>query len=262
MAADPQVPDGPGHPSFMLSLARGLEVLKAFEGRDWLSVADAARLTGLARASVSRCLYTLRHLGYVREAGGRYALAPSVLPLASCYLGSTPLATAGQSVVNGLRDRLGETVSLGVLDAANPARIIYIARSEKAAVIESPLMVGSTLPSHCTSIGRVLVAAMDDTARETWLANTPLAPRTARTITDPATLRQVLSEVGRQGWALVEEELESGLRSLAAPIRGRDGAVTAALNVATFSHAHKRDDLIDRLLPELRAAAGQLERMI
>ncbi|KKC24140.1 IclR family transcriptional regulator domain-containing protein [Sphingomonas sp. SRS2] len=255
-------PDGPGNPSFMLSLARGLAVLKAFEGQDWLSIADAARLTGLARASVGRCLYTLKYLGHVREQGGRYALAPGLLPLASNYLTSTPLATAGQSVVNGLRDRLGETVSLGVLDPARPARIIYIARSEKSAVIAGPLMVGSTLPSHCTSMGRVIVAAMEDAACDDWFATVPLPARTSRTITDPAILRRVLGEVRRQGWALVEEELEAGLRSLAVPIRGRDGATVAALNVATFSHAHERSTLLDTFLPELRAAAGQLERMV
>ena len=268
MVADHSVQDGPGHPSFMLSLARGLEVLKAFErqgsqqGSDSLSVAEAARLTGLARASVGRCLYTLNHLGYVREQGGRYRLAPGLLPLAGAYLMSTPLAIAGQTIVDSLRERLDETVSLGVLDAAAPARIIYIARSEKAAVIAGPLMVGSTLPSHCTSIGRVIVAAMDEAARAAWLAETPLLPRTPRTITDPAALDAALRAVREQGWSLVEEELDPGLRSLAVPIRDRDGGTIAALNIATFSHAHPRDHLLGVLLPELRAAARQLERMI
>lgn len=249
-------------PNFMLSLARGLEVLRAFEGRASLSVAEAARASGLSRPSASRCLHTLACLGYVRGQGGRYALTPRLLPLAAGFLSSTPLASASQAVANALRDRLQETVSVGALDPSDPGRIIYIARAERNQVIAAPLMVGSTLPSHCTSMGRVLLAALDDRSLEAWLSKASLEARTDRTITEPSTLRSELRTVADQRWSLVEEELAMGLRSLAVPIRDRDGTVLAALNVATFSDAHSREFLIERYLQEIRAAAGQLERAI
>lgn len=249
-------------PNYMLSLARGLEVLRAFEGRASLTVAEAARITGLNRPSAGRCLHTLVRLGYVRESGGRHFLTPGLLPLASGFLTSTPLASASQAVANGLRDRLGETVSVGALDPADSGRIIYIARAERNQVIAAPLMVGSTLPSHCTSMGRILLAALGEEERESWLAGAAIEARTERTIVDRDALRAELHAVAEQRWSLVEEELEPGLRSLAVPIRDREGRVVAALNIATFFHAHSRDHMLGTYLPELRAAAGQLERAI
>lgn len=252
----------PADPNFMLSLARGLDVLRAFEGQPSLTITEAARTAGLSRPSAGRCLHTLVQLGYVRERDGRYALTPGLLPLACGFLTSTPLASASQAVSNTLRDRLMETVSVGTLDPADPGRIIYIARAEKNQIIAAPLMVGSTLPSHCTSMGRVLLAAMAPEAREDWLAGAVLERRTERTVVDPEALRDVLRVVARERWSIVEEELEPGLRSLAVPVRDHDGHVIAALNVATFSHAHSREDLLEAYLPDLRAAAGQLERAI
>lgn len=249
-------------PNFMLSLARGLEVLRAFEGRPSLTVAEAARITGLNRPSAGRCLHTLVQLGYVRENGGRHSLTPGLLPLACGFLTSTPLASASQAMANALRDRLEETVSVGALDPADPGRIIYIARAERNQVIAAPLMVGSTLPSSCTSMGRILLAALGEGEREGWLESATLDPRTERTITDRNALRAELRAVAEQRWSLVEEELEPDLRSLAVPIRDREGTVVAALNIATFSHAHSREHMLNAYLPELRAAAGQLERAI
>lgn len=249
-------------PNFMLSLARGLEVLRAFERQASLSVAEAARIAGLNRPSAGRCLHTLAQLGYVSERSGRYALTPGLLPLASGFLTSAPLASASQAVAHSLRERLRETVSVGVLDPADLSRVIYIARSERNQVIAAPLMVGSTLPSHCTSMGRVLLSSLDDEVCAGWLAGARLEAHTSRTITDTGRLHDELQLVAGQRWSLVEEELETELRSLAVPVRDRDGAVVAALNIATFSHAHTRADLIDSYLPELRAAAGQLERAI
>ncbi|ATE63623.1 IclR family transcriptional regulator domain-containing protein [Rhizorhabdus dicambivorans] len=249
-------------PNFMLSLARGLDVLRAFEGRSSLTVGEAARISGLNRPSAGRCLHTLVQLEYARERGGQYALTPRLLPLACGYLTSTPLASAAQAVANALRDRLEETISVGTLDPSDPGRIIYIARAERNQIIAAPLMVGSTLPSHCTSMGRILLAAMDEDERERWLSAALLEPRTERTITSPERLRAELASVAEQRWSLVEEELEPGLRSLAVPVRDRDGTVVASLNVATFSHAHSRERLLEIHLPDLRAAAGQLERAI
>lgn len=249
-------------PNFMLSLARGLDVLRAFERETSLTVAEAARLSGLNRPSAGRCLHTLARLGYVAERGGRYSLTPGLLPLAAGFLTSAPLASASQAAANALRDRLQETVSVAALDPADASRIIYIARAERNQVIAAPLMVGSTLPSYCTSMGRVLLAALPEGERLAWLKRANLVPRTGRTQTDPAALAAELAAVEERRWSLVDGELEPDLRSLAVPVRDRDGMIVAALNIATFSHAHSRDGLLDRYLPELRAAAGQLERAI
>lgn len=258
MAAEGEHPD----PNFMLSLARGLGVLRAFEREASLTVAEAARLSGLNRPSAGRCLHTLALLGYVAERSGRYALTPGLLPLAAGFLTSAPLASASQAAANALRDRLTETVSVGTLDPADSGRIIYVARAERNQVIAAPLMIGSTLPSYCTSMGRVLLAALPSAERTAWLARATFVARTSRTLTDPAELGSELDHVGAQRWSLVDGEFEPDLRSLAVPVRDRDGVVVAALNIATFSHAHSREDLLDRYLPELRAAAGQLERAI
>ena len=258
----PSPETGSGDPNFMLSLARGLRVLDAFAEQPSLSVADISRLSGLSRSSVGRCLYTLAALGYVGERDGRYALQPGCLPLACAFLTSTPLATAGQAIAVGLRDRLQETVSLAVLDHRDPGRIIYVARAERNQVIAATLTVGSRLSSHCTSAGRVLLAALPPSERERWLAGADLRACTDRTITDPVRLSAELDRVAAQRWSLVEEELEPGLRSLAVPVRSRTSSAVAALNVATFVDAHDREHLLETCLPELRAAAMQIERAI
>jgi IclR family pca regulon transcriptional regulator len=244
----------------MRSLARGIAVLRAFEGQSALSVADAARETGLSRAAAGRCLYTLELLGLISEETGSFRPTPGLLPLACAYLAASPLASAGQAMANVLRDRLGESVSLGAIDPAERSRIVYIARAERNRIIATPLVVGSTLPSHCTSMGRVLLAALPSREREDWLRNAALHARTHRTITDRVRLAEVLDGVAAQGWALVEEELETGLTALAVPVRDRGGTVVAALNVATFAASTGTGNLVARVLPELRAAARELER--
>ena len=254
--------DGIADPNFMLSLARGLDILRAFEGQAALTVTEAARIGHLSRPSASRCLHTLTRLGYVSERGGRYMLTARLLPLACGFLTSTPLASASQALDHALRDRLLETVSVATLDPADPGRVIYIARAEKNQIIAAPLMVGSTLPSHCTSMGRVLLSTLEPERLDAWLSNAALERRTERTIIDSGVLKAELVNVASQRWSLVEEELELKLRSLAVPIRNGEGTVVAALNVATFSHAHSPDHLVDTYLPELQAAAGQLARAL
>src|SRR3546814_3127971 len=164
-------------PNFMQSLARGLEVLRAFEGQPSLSMAEAARISGLNRPSTGRCLFTLVRLGYVRERGGRYMLTPGLLPLACGFLTSTPLASASQAIANALRARLQETFSVGALDPADPGRIIFIAPAERNRVIAAPLWAGSPLPSHFTSMGRILLSALRADLRDEWSSHQGLEPR-------------------------------------------------------------------------------------
>lgn len=251
-----------GDPRFMTSLARGLEVLCAFEGHAALTVTQAAKLTGLPRSSVARCLFTLESLGYVAGDGAAYRLRPSLLPLARAFSYSDPLTKAGQPIVNAVRDRLKESCSLGMLDTRSAGEtIIYICRAETSRIISVPLLIGSTLPSYCTSIGRVLLAALPDDELESYLASATFPARTAKTIVGPVELRRQLGRVREQGWAIADGELEPGLRSIAVPVRKADGRVVAALNLATQAKHRSLEWLTQTALLELQAAAAHLSRV-
>jgi IclR family pca regulon transcriptional regulator len=251
-----------GDPRFMTSLARGLEVLCAFEGHATLTVSQAAKLTGLPRSSAARCLFTLESLGYVAGDGTAYRLQPSLLPLARAFSYSDPLTKAGQPIVNAVRDRLKESCSLAMLDTRGGYEtVVYICRAETARIISVPLLIGSTLPSHCTSIGRVLLAALPDVELETYLTSTSFSARTAKTITAPDALKRELCLVRQQGWAIADGELEPGLRSIAVPVRKADGQVVAALNLATQATHRSLSWLTETALLELQAAAAHLARV-
>lgn len=252
-------PDSAGwaDPRFMQSLARGLEVLRAFEGHTSLTVSQAAAVTGLPRSSVARCLFTLERLGYVVSDGPVFRLLPTLLPLARSYLGSDVLARSAAPAVTELRERLGESCSAAVLDPADPCSVIYICRSEVARIISMPLLIGSTLPSYCTSMGRILLAQVPEEVL-TAVLDTDHPLRTPRTITDKEALRAVIAEAGQQGYALVDEELELGMRSIAVPVRGGHMAINLAIDAA------RRDAewLREVALPELCAAATHISRAL
>jgi IclR family pca regulon transcriptional regulator len=248
-------------PRFMTSLARGLEVLAAFEAQPGLTVTQAAQRTGLSRSAASRCLYTLEQLGYVAGNGPAYSLCPALLPLARAFATGNPLARDGQRVVDALRDRLGESSSLAMFDSRSASsRIVYVCRAETARIISVPLFAGSTLPSYCTSNGRVLLAGLAPDALEAFLATAPFAARSTKTLTSAPELRAEIRKIGMQGWAMTDGELEAGLRSIAVPVRDAQGHVIAALNLATQSSQRRLDWLTDTALPELQAAAAHLSR--
>ncbi len=249
-------------PRFMTSLARGLAVLSAFEGHATLTVTQAAQLAGLSRSSAARCLFTLERLGYVGAEGGAYRLRPALLPLSRAYAYSDPLAMAGQPVVGAVRDRLGESCSLAMLDARRaPEAVIYVCRAETARIISAPLLVGSTLPSYCTSMGRVLLAALPEAQAAAYLRTAPLPRRTPATLCDPDALLAELARVRAQGWALIDGELDAGLRSIAVPVRRRDGEVVAALNLGVQRGRRGVGWMLETALPELQAAAAHLMRV-
>jgi len=253
-AARPAAPRA--DPDFMLSLARGLSVVGAFgEGRTSLSIADAARLTGLSRAAVRRCLYTLSRLGYAAGANGSYALTPKILTLAHAYLGSTPVARVAQPVLERVSERLHESSSLAVLDGDE---IVYVARAATQRILSIGLSVGSRLPADCTSMGRVLLAFMPDADRARYLARVRLTRHTPRTIVDKGELRAELDRVRGNGFAMVDQELELGLRSLAVPVRRHDGPVVAAINVGVHAGRVDARTLTRDYLPVLQAAAAEI----
>jgi len=245
-----------GDPDFMLSLARGLAAIRAFrDGGSQLSVADVARLAGLSRASARRCLHTLSVLGFATASGGRYELTPAILTLGQAYLSSTSVARVAQPVLERVSDQLHESSSVAVLDGEE---IVYVARAAARRILAISLEVGSRLPAACTSMGRVLLAAADADERARFLRRVKLPRYTARTITDKAALAAELDAVRAQGYAVVDQELELGLRSCAVPIARRDGTVVAALNVGAHAARADATTLRREIVPLLRKAADEI----
>jgi IclR family pca regulon transcriptional regulator len=248
-----------GDPDFMSSLARGLAVLSAFDEHDRsLNIAQISMKTGIPRAAVRRCLYTLGSLGYVGP-GPQFQLRAKVLTLGHAQLVSTPLAAAAQPWLDRCRDHLHESCSLGVLDHDD---VYYLARSETTRIMSIALQVGSRLPAYCTSMGRVLLAHVKPDEFEAYLARARFEALTARTVTAPDKLRAIIDGVRRSQYAIVDQELELGLRSIAVPVLDAKGQVVAALNTGTQSARMPIKELTQRCLPELRAAAAELTRVL
>ena len=244
-----------GDPEFMTSLARGLAVLRCFaDQRQPMTIAQASRQTGLSRPAVRRCLHTLVRLGYAVQEEQSYALRPKVLGLGYAYLSTDPLAVRAQPMLDQLRDELHESCSLGVIDEDE---VVYVARAETARIMSISLRVGSRLPLYCTSMGRVLLAAMPRAEQEAYLRRTDLATRTERTQTEPAALLETLTRVAEEGYAVIDQELETGLRSIAVPVTGR-GQASAALNVGVPAARVTVAELRSSYLPVLRRVARDI----
>ncbi|MGA5205220.1 IclR family transcriptional regulator domain-containing protein [Streptomyces variegatus] len=227
---------------FIESLARGLTVLTAFgEGRPELTLTEVAQATGLARATARRALITYEHLGLVAPAGRTFTLTPRVLSLGFPPLSRTSLPEIARPHLADLTSRIHESTSLAVLSDSGE-EIQYTARVATARVMSVNITVGTRLPAYATALGRVL------------LADAP-----AGTITDEHLPEGTLASVRSQGYALVDEELEEGLRSIAVPIRDRSGRVVAALNTAMHASRRTPEECVTDLLPELTATAGRIQ---
>src|SRR6185312_78899 len=246
-----------GDPNFMTSLARGLLVSQAFTPQTpHMTISQLAATTGLSRAAVRRCLYTLSKLGFAGvEEGSRYALRPRMLQLSNTYAASNPLSKAAQPILERMTTALHESFSVATLDGED---IVYIARSSSSRVMSDDLHVGSLLPAFCTSMGRVLLSFLHPEQLEQYLARVKLVSYTARTVSSTDKLRVVLRNVRRQGYALVDQEYEIGLRSLAVPIYSSTGRVTATLNLSGSSPRMPVYEMQSRFLPHLRTAAAEL----
>jgi IclR family pca regulon transcriptional regulator len=242
-----------GDPNFMASLARGLLVIRAFsEFRRNLTISQVSQATGLSRASVRRCLYTLSALGYVGEDNKRFFLRPQVLTLGHAYLASTPLAVAAQPYLDEVSRSVRESCSAAILDGDD---IVYICRSAETRIMSISLLVGTRLPAYCTSMGQVLLAHLSGDALDDYLGRVRLVERTDRTITSVPKLRKVLAQVREAGFAMLDQELEVGLRSIAVPVRDSRGAVVAAINVGTHSSRVSLEEMQTRFLPLLSKCA-------
>ena len=241
---------------FVHSLERGLSVIRAFsEEHPALTLSDVGRLTGLSRATARRFLLTLEQLGYVKSDGRLFALRPKVLDLGHPYLSSLTLPKIAEPHMERLVAEVHESSSASVLDGHD---IVYVVRIPTKRIMTISLAVGTRLPAYATSMGRVLLAALPAGQLDGYLADVKLIPLTLRTVVDPDELRAVLGQVEAQGWCLVDQELEEGVRSIAAPLVSANGKVEAALNVSAHAARVTLETLRDEFLPKLQAAAGAI----
>jgi IclR family pca regulon transcriptional regulator len=247
-------------PNYMLSLARGLSVIHAFENSESaLSVAEVARRSDISRAAARRCLHTLACLGYVVSAGGKFELAPKVLTLGYAYLGSARVSRAAQPVLERVSERLQESCSMSVMDGNE---IVYVARAASRRIVSISLSTGSRLPAYCTSMGRILLAFGGDERLKQYFAAVKLAVHTPHTITKRADLLDELQRIRSAGYALVDQELEIGLRSVAVPVRRADASVVAAINVGVQAARVDCKTMISTYVPVLQKAATEIGHAI
>jgi IclR family transcriptional regulator, pca regulon regulatory protein len=249
-------PSIPSRPDFVQSLQRGLAVIRTFDAdHPSMTLSEVATATGMTRAAARRFLLTLIELGYVRSDGRYFSLTARVLELGYAYLSSLSLPEVAEPHLEALVAEVNESTSVSVLDGTD---IVYVARVPVSRIMTVAISVGTRFPAYATSMGRVLLAGLTDDELEAYLA--PLRPQalTTRTVTAVGALRAEVARVRAQGWSLVNQELEEGLRAIAAPIRDPEGRVVAAVNVS--AHAKRTLESMRRdLLPPLLATSAKIE---
>lgn len=264
IAASPSGPDGRPGPapgdSYVQSFARGLEVIRSFSVQSpRQTLSEVAASTGLTRAGARRILLTLQTLGYVVSDGKLFSLTPRILDLGFAYLSSMPIWNLAEPVMEGLAEEVGESCSAAVLEGTD---IVYVMRVATHKIMSITLGVGSRLPAYCTSMGRVLLAGLPEGEALACLKASELTPLTRHTVTDLDTLRQKIAQTRKQGWCLVNQELEEGLVSMAAPILDRQGKTVAALNISGQANRTSARVMQDSMLPPLLTAAQTISRLL
>lgn len=246
-----------GDPNFMTSLARGLLVIQTFtQQTPQMTISQLSVRTGLSRAAVRRCLYTLTKLGFAgTDDGQRYQLRPKMTTLSHAYAASSTLSSAAQPILERMSAALHESFSVATLDGDE---IVYIARTQVTRLMAVDLHIGSRLPAFCTSMGRVLLAHLPAEQLENYLAHVKLTQYTNRTVNSVDKLRMALRNVRRNGYALVDQEFEVGLRSMAVPVYAPTGKVVATLNLSGHAPRMPIMEMQARFLPHLRNAANEL----
>jgi IclR family pca regulon transcriptional regulator len=241
-------------PEYLQSLARGLSVLSAFGegGARGLTLSEAASATGLARATARRSLLTSVRQGYVETDGHRFRILPRVLELGYARLSQLTIGQLAQPHLERVAKTVHESASMAVLDGDD---IRYVARAAAGRIMSVDIMIGTRFPAFATSMGRVLLADLSPAARERFLAAVRISPLTRYTVTDPAELLRLLEGVAAHGYALVDQELEEGLRSMAVPVRDPSGAAVAAVNVSMHAARTSAAEARAAVLPALRTAA-------
>jgi IclR family pca regulon transcriptional regulator len=258
--AEPQDAQARPGDAYVQSFARGLAVIRSFDAnRPAQTLTDVAAATGLTRAGARRILLTLQALGYVEADGRLFQLTPKILDLGFAYLTSMPFWNLAEPVMEDLVEQVHESCSAAVL---NGAEIVYVLRVPTHKIITQNLSIGSRLPAFCTSMGRVLLAALDEARLDEALDASSLVARTPLTIVDKGALKEAIAAVRRQGWAIVDQELEEGLISMSAPIRDRQGRVIAALNISGNAQRKNAKQMVKAFLEPLQEAAQRVSDMV
>ena len=245
---------------YISSFAKGLRVLEAFSAdKPRCSIAEVAGATGLDRATARRCLLTLSELGYADYDGKFFTLTPRVLRLGVGALAALPLSHMVQPWLDQLSDQICQSCSVCILD---DTEIVYVARAAQKRVMSIGLMPGSRLPAHCTSMGRVLLAALPSEDARDIIERSDLSPRTPLCLVSPDEILARVSEAREKGYALVDQEVELGLRSLAVPIFNSSGVVVASLNTGVAAVQASPEELTNLYLPGLLKVQEGLRRII
>jgi IclR family transcriptional regulator, pca regulon regulatory protein len=256
--AERSTPDGVRPADFVQSLERGLAVIRAFDAdHPTMTLSEVARATGLTRAAARRFLLTLVELGYVRQDGREFSLRPKVLELGYSYLSAITLPEVAQPHLEALVADVNESSSMAVLDGDE---VVYVARVATKRIMTVMVTVGTRFPAHATSLGQAILAYLPPEELARYLARVRLTALTPRTLTDRARLAARLEQVRARGYAMADEELEQGLRSAAVPVRGRDGAVAASVNLSVSASRTSLRQLEERYVPSLLETARQIER--
>lgn len=253
--ADPKPGD-----AYVQSFARGLEVIRSFSAAaPRQTLTEVAGRTGLTRAGARRILLTLQTLGYVESDGKQFSLTPRILDLGFAYLSSMPMWNVAEPVMEALVEQVKESCSAGVLEGTD---IIYVLRVSTRKIMRNTLGVGSRLPAYCTSMGRMLLAGMPDEQVAHLLQASPREARTRHTLTEVDALLAKVQQARRQGWCLVNQELEEGLVSMAAPVVNRSGRTIAVINISGQVNRTPPRQMQEAMLPALREAAAQISQRL
>jgi len=241
---------------FVQSLERGLAVICAFDREHAeLTLSEVAATTGVTRATARRFLLTLERLGYVRSDGRQFSLTARVLELGYAFLSSMSLPEVAEPHLEALVAEVNESSSVSVLDGGD---VVYVARVPVSRIMAVAISVGTRFPAYATSMGRVLLAGLEPPELDTYLAGVRIERLTSRTVASVAALRTELTRVRSQGFAIVDQELEEGLRAVAAPVRDRAGRVVGAVNVSTHAGRTSLEQVRRTLVPPLLAAAARI----
>lgn len=256
---DPAPDVRPGD-AYVQSFARGLEVIRSFSASaPRQTLTEVAGRTGLTRAGARRILLTLQTLGYVASDGRQFALTPRILDLGFAYLSSMPMWNVAEPVMETLVEQVKESCSAGVLEGTD---IVYVLRVSTRKIMRNSLGVGSRLPAYCTSLGRMLLAGLPDEEVIALLEASELEARTRHTLVEVDAILAKVQQARRQGWCMVNQELEEGLLSIAAPVLDRAGRTIAALNISGQVNRTPPRQMQETMLPALRAAAEEVSRRL
>lgn len=254
------IPTGtPKNKEFLDSLANGLHIIQLFaSGVPTLTIQDAAQALNITRAAARRLLLTLEELGYIHSEGRNFSLSVKVLELGYAYFASMSLPTLAQPAMRTLSDKLGQTCSLGILESDS---VVFLAREEPKTIFRLDLSVGRRLPAYAHSLGRVLLSGLNDEELDHYFQTADIRKLTAFTLSKAA-LKKAIQQSRKEAYSVVLGELVDGFGGVAVPLHNKNGEIIAGIGVSMVIASRSRDDLVKALLPALRTAAHEIEKLL